>query len=84
MVGFRVPGRMISYSGLPGNVLDRWESQILTMEKWLVKSLMFDPFQSIVVSASPKRWDRWHSPSPNWQEKYHLYIPLIVLAEPGG
>ena len=25
--------------------------------------------------GSPKRWDRWHSPSPNWQ-----YIPLIVLA----
>ena len=24
-------------------------------------------------------------PSPNWQYiKYHLYIPLIVLAEPGG
>ena len=31
--------------------------------------------QSMVVSGSPKRWDRWHSPSPNWQ-----YIPLIVLA----
>ena len=28
---------------------------------------------SMVVSGSPKRWDRWHSPSPNWQEKYHLY-----------
>ena len=25
---------------------------------------------------------RWHSPSPNWQ--YITYIPLIVLAEPGG
>ena len=39
--------------------------------------------ESMVVSGSPKRWDRWHSPSPNWQEKYHLYttyIPLIVLA----
>ncbi len=22
-------------------------------------------------SGSPKRWDRWHSPSPKWQ--YHLY-----------
>ena len=20
----------------------------------------------MVVSGSPKRWDRWHSPSPNW------------------
>ena len=30
-------------------------------------------------SGSPKRWDRWHSPSPNWQEK-NTYIPLIVLA----
>ena len=38
----------------------------------------------MVVSGSPKRWDRWHSPSPNWQEKYHWKIPLIVLAEPGG
>ena len=26
----------------------------------------------MVVFGSPKRWDRWHSPSPNWQ-----YIPLI-------
>ncbi len=24
-------------------------------------------------SGSPKRWDRWHSPSHNWQEKCHLY-----------
>ena len=28
---------------------------------------------SMVVFGSRKRWDRWHSPSPNWQEKYHLY-----------
>ena len=31
----------------------------------------------MVVSGSPKRWDRWHSPSPNWQNIpliYHLYI----------
>ena len=28
---------------------------------------------SMVVSGSPERWDRWHSPSPNWQEKCHLY-----------
>ena len=27
----------------------------------------------MVVFGSRKRWDRWHSPSPNWQEKYHLY-----------
>ena len=28
---------------------------------------------SMVVEMVPlKRWDRWHSPSPNWQ-----YIPLI-------
>ena len=33
------------------------------------------PGCSMVVSGSPKRWDRWHSPSPNWQEKYHLYTP---------
>ena len=30
---------------------------------------------SMVVFGSRKRWDRWHSPSPNWQ-----YIPLIFLA----
>ena len=33
---------------------------------------------SMVVSGSPKRWDRWHSPSPNWQEKYHLYTTYIL------
>ena len=38
----------------------------------------------MVVSGSPKRWDRWHSPSPNWQVCHTTYIPLIVLAEPGG
>ena len=27
----------------------------------------------MVPLKGPKRWDRWHSPSPNWQEKYHLY-----------
>ena len=32
----------------------------------------------MVVSGSPKRWDRWHSPSPNWQEKYHLYTTYIL------
>ena len=35
---------------------------------------------SMVVSGSPKRWDRWHSPSPNWQEKYHLYIYHLYIA----
>ncbi len=36
----------------------------------------------MVVSGSPQRWDRWHSPSPNWQ-----YIPLIYhlyIANWGG
>ncbi len=33
---------------------------------------------SMVVSGSPKRWDRWHSPSPNWQEKCHLYTTYIL------
>ena len=32
---------------------------------------------SMVVFGSRKRWDRWHSPSPNWQEKYHLYTTYI-------
>ena len=31
-----------------------------------------------VVSGFPKRWDRWHSPSPNSQEKYHLYTTYIL------
>ena len=38
-------------------------------------------FFSMVVSGSPNRWDRWHSPSPNWQEKYHLcttYSPCLL------
>ena len=25
-----------------------------------------------------KGWDRWHSPSPNWQEKCHLYTTYIL------
>ena len=33
---------------------------------------------SMVVFGSHKRWDRWHSPSPNWQEKYHLYTTYIL------
>ena len=33
---------------------------------------------SMVVSGSPKRWDRWHSPSPNWQVFYHLYTTYIL------
>ena len=41
-------------------------------------------FPSMVVSGSPKRWDRWHSPSPNWQVCHTTYIPGIVLAEPRG
>ena len=32
----------------------------------------------------PLKGGRWHSPSPNWQEIHTTYIPLIVLAEPGG
>ncbi len=27
----------------------------------------------MVISGSPKRWDRWHSPSPNW------FTPKIVI-----
>ncbi len=27
----------------------------------------------VFVFGSTKRWDRWHSPSPDRQEKYHLY-----------
>ena len=38
----------------------------------------------MVVSGSPKRWDWWHSPIPQLAGKIPLYIPLIVLAEPGG
>ncbi len=35
--------------------------------------------KSMVVSGSPKRWNRWHSPCPQLAGE----IPLIVLAEPG-
>ena len=40
----------------------------------------FCQLHSTVVFGSRKRWDRWHSPSPNWQEKCHLYTTFIVLA----
>ena len=30
-------------------------------------------FYQWLFLVPPNRWDRWHSPSPNWQEKYHLY-----------
>ena len=34
---------------------------------------------SMVVFASLlKGGDRWHSPFPNWQEKYHLYTTYIL------
>ena len=26
----------------------------------------------------PLKGGRWHSPSPNWQEKYHLYTTYIL------
>ena len=36
----------------------------------------------------PVKGDRWYSPSPNWQEKYHLYIAfngyIIGGLGPGG
>ena len=32
----------------------------------------------------PKKGGRWHSPSPVFGRKNTTYIPLIVLAEPGG
>ena len=38
--------------------------------------------RSMVVSGSPNRWDRWHSPSPNWQYIpliYHLYTTYNIL-----
>ena len=25
-----------------------------------------------------KKWDQWHSPSPNWQEIHTTYIPWVV------
>ena len=36
---------------------------------------------SMLVFGSRKRWDRWHSPSPNWQEKCHLYTTYILPSE---
>ena len=38
----------------------------------------FPPFFSmVVVSGSPKRWDRWHSPSPRFGKDYKWYISGI-------
>ena len=31
----------------------------------------------MVVSGSPKGWDRWHSPSPN-SHLYTTYIPCLL------
>ncbi len=42
----------------------------------------WEAYESMVVSGSPKRWDRWHI-IPQLAV-YTTYIPLIVLAEPGG
>ena len=43
------------------------------MNQWL---LMLVPLSSVGSVAN--------RPSPNWQEIHTTYIPLIVLAEPGG
>ena len=43
-----------------------------------LRRIVFFVVGSVAVSGSPKRWDRWHSPSPNWQEKYHLYTTYIL------
>ena len=47
-------------------MLKRWN---LTTPKQLDQIIGFNG----CWNGSRKRWDRWHSPSPNWQEKYHLY-----------
>ncbi len=49
-------------------------------EEQLGRFFIIHFLRSMVVSGSPKRWDRWHSPSPNWQEQYHLYTTEKVLA----
>ncbi len=33
---------------------------------------------SMVGMLVPLKRGRWHSPSPNWQEKYHLYTTYIL------
>ena len=49
---------------------------------WDSLATIFYRALSIVVSGSPKRWDRWYI-IPQLAV-YTTYIPLIVLAEPGG
>ncbi len=39
--------------------------------------------KSMVVSGSPKRWDRWHI-TPNWQVFYHLYTTYGPCLRFGG
>ena len=68
-------------------------SSISNMCSHKLSSTKFNPLRVGYVpwingcwNGSPKRWDRWHSPSPNWQVCHTTYIHLylIVLAEPGG
>ena len=65
----------------------------MEVENGRLKSSSRPPFSiSMIWEKGTIQWlflvpincGRWHSPSPNWQEKYHWIIPLIVLAEPGG
>ena len=74
------PGEMIQFDehifqlgGVPTSRLHGW---LL----WFHSVFYGDPEIRIngCFEGSPKRWDRWHSPSPNWQEKYHLYTTYIL------
>ena len=65
-------------------------SENLGSGKWSSRLLMnahhdqHSPDKSMVVSGSPKRWAWWHI-IPHLAGKIPLiYIPRIVLAEPGG
>ena len=56
--------KFLWYSGTSG---------IFTFDAAIVIAWGYTGYKSMVVFGSPKRWDRYHSPSPHWQEKCHLY-----------
>ncbi len=60
-----------------------WRFELKKLVKWRYVSL--GEVKSMVVSGSPKWWDRWRSPSPNWQYILPyggLYATYHLLGEP--
>ncbi len=54
-----------------------WEEAAGTSNFWRLTQLNVEPWILIIIDQwlflVHLRGGRWHSPSPNWQERYHLY-----------